>query len=81
MEVNLVWEGIKFMFLGMTTVLLFLVLMIVLMGYMSKIIQKYFPEPQGVVETASGSTAQNADKKKKIAAITAAIMHHKKIGN
>jgi oxaloacetate decarboxylase gamma subunit len=80
MEVNLVWEGIKFMFLGMTTVLLFLVLMIVTMSYMSKIIQKYFPEPQGAVETGSSST-QNADKTKKIAAITAAILHHKKIGN
>ena len=74
METNLVMEGFKFMALGMGTVFLFLIILIVLMNVMSVVLHKYFPEPQ--IET----TAQNidADKNKKvIAAITAAIAHHR----
>ena len=74
METNLVFEGVKFMILGMGTVLLFLVLMIFLMSVMSKIIQKYFPEPHQAPTPAPVASEQS--KLNKIAAITAAIMHH-----
>ncbi|RLA69636.1 MAG: pyruvate carboxylase [Epsilonproteobacteria bacterium] len=76
MEVNLVLEGTKFMLLGMSTVLLFLILMIVLMNLQAKIIHRFFPEPQ---ETPVGAGAQKQKINNKIAAITAAIMHHKKL--
>jgi len=75
MEVNLVLEGFKFMLLGMTTVFLFLILMIVMMNLQSKIIHRYFPEPQ----KAPPSPARTQNVNKKIAAISAAIMHHKKM--
>jgi len=74
METNLILEGFKFMGLGMGTVFLFLIIMIVSMNIMSAIIHKFFPEPQPSVTPSA--TAQK-DNKKIIAAITAAIAHHR----
>jgi oxaloacetate decarboxylase gamma subunit len=73
-EVNLVVEGFKFMVLGMGTVFIFLIIMIGAMIAQAKIITKYFPEPQ---PTPVNKNIASTSKKNKIAAITAAIMHHK----
>ncbi len=81
MEVNLVVEGMKFMLLGMTTVLLFLILMIFMMSLMSKIILKYFPEPQIVPNASAANKPGSNATQKKIAAITAAILHHKQVNS
>jgi len=75
METNLVMEGIKFMFLGMGTVFAFLVIMIMCMNAMSYIIHKFFPEPQPSADIQQ--TGVSKDNKKIIAAITAAIAHHR----
>jgi len=72
METNLILEGFKFMGLGMGTVFLFLIIMIVSMNIMSTIIHKFFPEPQPSVTPPA-----QKDNKKIIAAITAAIAHHR----
>jgi oxaloacetate decarboxylase gamma subunit len=74
METNLVVEGVKFMFLGMGAVFLFLALMIVTMNVMSYIIHKFFPEPQ---ISAKSNVDSQKDNKKIVAAITAAIAHHR----
>ena len=76
METNLVIEGVKFMFLGMGTVFTFLVIMILCMNAMSKIIHRFFPEPQSSAEATQQAGAPK-DNKKIIAAITAAIAHHR----
>jgi oxaloacetate decarboxylase gamma subunit len=76
MEINLVIEGVKFMFLGMGTVFAFLIIMIVVMNLMSYVIQRYFPEPQSNVEISKEVTP--TENKKIIAAITAAIKYHTK---
>jgi len=76
METNLILEGIKFMFLGMGTVFVFLVVMIACMNIMSSIINRYFPESQPSVDTTVTNT--QVDNKKIVAAITAAITHHRK---
>ena len=73
-EVNLVVEGFKFMALGMGTVLTFLIIMIGAMMAQAKIITKYFPEPQPTPVTKTTASKSNNNK---IAAISAAIMHHK----
>ncbi len=80
MEVNLITEGLKFMLLGMTTVFLFLLLLIFVLKLQAKIINKYFPEKESkptkpIVPAAS--TAQSDDAQV-IAAITAAITDFKK---
>jgi oxaloacetate decarboxylase gamma subunit len=68
-------EGVKFMFLGMGTVFSFLVIMIMCMNAMSYVIHKFFPEPHSSVDAPQASA--QADNKKIIAAITAAIAHHR----
>jgi oxaloacetate decarboxylase gamma subunit len=73
METNLILEGFKFMGLGMGTVFLFLIIMIGCMNLMSIIIHKFFPEPEVKAATAGAPK----DNKKVIAAITAAIKHHR----
>ena len=78
MEVNLVVEGLKFMVLGMSIVFLFLVLMIFVMNVMSKIVHRYFPEPQPAPAKPVSAKTVSEDKLKKVAAIAAAIHHHNK---
>ena len=75
METNLVIEGIKFMFLGMGTVFAFLIIMILFINLMSYVIHKFFPEPQSSANAQQAGAPQN--NKKIIAAITAAIAHHR----
>lgn len=77
MEVNIVAEGLKYMVLGMGIVFLFLYLMVVVLQFQAKIITKYFPDKE-LPQTVPSSGAN--DKKKKVAAIVAAIQHHKNIG-
>jgi len=74
MDTNLVMEGFKFMALGMGTVFMFLIVLIIMMNLMSSIIHKFFPEPQVNLEAP---VETQKDNKKIIAAITAAISHHR----
>ena len=74
METNLVLESVKFMALGMGAVFLFLTIMIFCMNVMSAFIHRFFPEPK---PSAHAPQADQTDKKKIVAAITAAIMHHR----
>ena len=73
---NLVFEGFKFMLLGMGTVFSFLVLMIGAMNLLSYFIHKFFPEPIPKVADSSSSKTNQTNKNAKVAAATAAIMHH-----
>ncbi|MEA1956491.1 MAG: OadG family protein [Campylobacterota bacterium] len=74
METNLIMEGFKFMALGMGTVFSFLIVLMFMMNMMSKIVHRFFPEPQVDVNPP---VATKQDNKKVIAAITAAIAHHR----
>ena len=62
------------MALGMGTVFAFLVILILMMNMMSKIVHDFFPEPQAEVNPPAEN---KQDNKKVIAAITAAIAHHR----
>jgi len=69
-------EGVKFMFLGMGTVFLFLIVLIICMNVMSYIVYKFFPEPQADLE--AGQVGVKQDKNRQVvAAITAAIKYHR----
>ena len=76
MEVNYIFEGLKIMLLGMGTVFMFLIVMIVMMNIMSTVVHRFFPEPNDVENNTSPAHENNA---KKIAAITAAIIHHRQV--
>ena len=72
MEFNLVAEGLKFMVLGMVTVFLFLTLMIIILHFQAKLINRFFP--QKVVSTPSRSTSTQESSKKDDKALVAAIV-------
>ena len=78
METNLVVEGLKFMTLGMGTVFVFLAIMIVMMNIMSSLLHRFFPEPKPNLDAVNKPADNSATNKKVIAAITAAITHHRK---
>jgi oxaloacetate decarboxylase gamma subunit len=84
MEINLVEEGLKFMVLGMVTVFLFLILLVIVLNFQAKIINKFFPQKVVLpTKRTASSPQQPASKNNKalIAAITAAITTFKNLKN
>ncbi len=83
MEVNLVTEGLKFMVLGMTTVFLFLLLLIWVLKIQAKLVQKFFPvktttASSAAVGAAGAAASGSKDDAEVVAAITAAITDYRK---
>ncbi|PLY06623.1 MAG: sodium pump decarboxylase subunit gamma [Arcobacter sp.] len=76
MEINLIEEAFKFMALGMGIVFLFLVVMIYALKLQAKLIGKYFPEKK---IAPAKSTVKVSDNTAKMAAIVAAVQHHKNL--
>jgi len=81
MEVSMTIEGLKYMVLGMTTVFLFLLLMIYVLKLQTKLLNKYFPpKPVSVapVKAAKPVSSASSEDEEVVAAITAAITEYKK---
>lgn len=80
MEVNLIVETLKFLVLGMSTVFMFLALMVVVLELQAKIILKYFSSQKESV-SADNSTQEllQKDNFSVVAAIAASIRSYKKI--
>ncbi|WP_419773617.1 OadG family protein [Halarcobacter sp.] len=81
METNLIAEAVKFMVLGMGIVFIFLIVMIYALKLQAKIIGKYFPEKSTPVPTKPTRTtgAEKSNETAKIAAVVAAVQHHKNL--
>jgi len=87
MEVNLIGESVKFMFLGMGVVFAFLTIMILVLKAQGVILTKYFPQKEKeIVNTTSivSNVMSNNEttvktEAAKIAAIIAAVQHHKNL--
>lgn len=82
MEVNMIGEAFKFMLLGMGIVFIFLIIMVYALKLQAYLINKFFPEkkeePTGNEwKPTATASAKIDDKTKVIAAITAAIQHHR----
>ncbi len=76
---DIVGESIKFMVLGMLVVYIFLYVLVVLMGFQAKIINKFFPEKKQPAAPASSVTPDiSEDESRRIAAIIAAISEFRK---
>lgn len=71
METNLIVEGAKIMLLGTGTVFLFIAIMVLMMNIMSSILTKQYPEANPI------EINNQIDNKRVIAAIVAAIKHHR----
>ena len=78
----LIVEGINLMFSGMGFVLVFLLILIWAIGVISKLINRFFPEPQPKPKTPQNSTAHSAaptdDFERLRPMIAAAIAHHRR---
>jgi len=70
----MILESLKYMILGMVIVYIFLYLMVVVLNWQHKLVERYFCEKG---EDDSPKTPSRKDKLKKVAAITAAIHHMK----
>ncbi len=83
MEVNLIAESIKFMFLGMGVVFAFLTIMIFVLKAQGAILTKFFPQeekkvniiPQSNNVSVNTNVTTNTEAAK-IAAVIAAVQHH-----
>ncbi len=80
MEVNLVTESLKFLVLGMSTVFLFLLLMIYILKLQAFVIQKFFSKKEEIKVDKNTLISQDEidDNSQIIAAITAAIADFRK---
>ncbi len=83
MEVDLIYESVKFMVLGMGVVFSFLTFLVLVLKLQAKIISKYFPDPEATVCKINPTHTTTVGKSTKddgsvVAAITAAVIHHRK---
>lgn len=79
MEINLIAETVKFLILGMSTVFMFLILMVFILELQSKIIMNFFPlkkEETSLANAVSHKVPRN--HLAVVAAIVASIKSHKK---
>jgi len=82
MELDLVAEGLKFMVLGMVTVFLFLILMVIILNFQAKILNKFFPQKATNTRSTTPTVkSSKRDDKALVAAITAAITTFKNSKN
>lgn len=79
-EVNNLVESIKFMFLGMGVVYLFLIILIWVVNIQAKIIGKYFPDKEApaTAPAAPSTTTNSDDESARVAAIIAAVTEFRK---
>jgi oxaloacetate decarboxylase gamma subunit len=74
---NLISEGLELMVFGMSTVLVFLTLLVFSTMLMSALVRRFFPEPDLADTASSGLTSAPAGDPKLLAVITAAIHKHR----
>ena len=77
-DMVLIEEGVKFLVLGMTTVHVFLYLMVIVLKIESKIVQKYFPPTKKTPTPIKRPQKEVSNDDEIVAAITAAIIERRK---
>lgn len=76
MEVNVIIEALKFMVLGMGVVFSFLIILIFVLKGQASLLNKYFPAEEKISKRVGPKVATSS---KKVAAIVAAVQHHKNL--
>ncbi|WP_456382220.1 OadG family protein [Hydrogenimonas sp.] len=79
---NMVAESVKYTILGMGVVFLFLYILVLALRLQKNLIAKYFPEKEetSTVPIEPGFVRDETTMhRRKVAAMTAAIHHHKKV--
>lgn len=78
METNLIMEAAKFMLLGMGVVFSFLIILIFVLKAQGALFSKYFPQEEKAKKTSNLQNSAN-NNTAKVAAITAAVQHHRNL--
>ena len=76
-DVNMLFESVKFMLLGMGVVFLFLAILVQVVKLQGKIIAKYFPDEEPSAAPTSAATT-DSDEKARVAAVIAAVTEFRK---
>ncbi len=83
-DLHLIQEATKFTVIGMSTVFVFLMLLIMILQLQASLLKRFFPPashtaPPKPLEKGSAEVTEDTRKEREIvAAITAAITHYKK---
>lgn len=81
MSNDIVNQGLELMLYGMGTVVVFLALLVVITSTMSRLMERYFPEPPAPVPARvavpSRPAAASTPSEEVVAAISAAIHQHR----
>ena len=80
MQDDIVSAGLELMLFGMGTVIVFLTLLVVSTSVMSRIVSRYFAEPQVAEQAPAGrsrSTVKAVDDPQLIAVISAAVRRYR----
>lgn len=79
MEINLISEGFSFMVLGMSSVFIFLIIMIYVLKFQSFLIQKFTPDTKKQEDNHINLTKQNKQiDQEVVAAISIAVSKFRK---
>ncbi len=75
-ETSLVAQGLELMIFGMGVVFVFLAMLVFVTGFMSKLVNKFAPEPQPVPAPARAATPQGVDPQL-LKVLSAAVKEHR----
>ncbi|MDK2777790.1 MAG: OadG family protein [Pseudomonadota bacterium] len=75
-ETSLVAQGLELMIFGMGVVFVFLTMLVFVTGFMSKLVNKFAPEPQPVPAPARAAAPQGVDPQL-LKVLSAAVKEHR----
>ena len=77
MSASIVEQGVELMLFGMGTVIVFLGLLVLATTLMSRLVSRYFPEPEPAVSPARVASPTSVADDELVAVIGAAIHQHR----
>ena len=80
MNAGIVDQGVELMLFGMGTVIVFLGLLVIATTAMSRIVARFFPEPEPLPVPARAPAGTPSDDGQLVAVISAAIQQHRRRG-
>ncbi len=77
MQQTIVEQGVELMLFGMSTVVLFLTLLVIMTAAMSRLVTRFFPEPEAEPAATTGRVPAGTSDSELVAVISAAIHRHR----